>query len=708
MKLPAIDRRTLLIGGGAGVGLIVGFLAWPRREGSPLVPGNKDRLVNAYLRIGTDDRITVAVPQVEVGQGIWTGLAQIAADELGADFSRMAVEPAPHSDAYANRLFGDRASIRITASGTSIRSFEQPLREAAAAARDLLVRTAAAQWGVDPRECRASGSSVIHEGRAVRFGALAEAAARRVPGGEVALRDDRDGRLMGQPLPRLELGAKSDGSFRFASDVRLPHMLFASVRLAPHGGRIIDVDEQAAHRQQGLKRLVVRDQWVAAIADTWWAADRALERAAIKREGPAATSEQLSQRLHDQLDAGEFRQLVEVGNYSAAVEGSRPLAATYGIAPLPHHSLDASSAVARIADDRLELWAASRVPDLVRAAAARAAGVVLDRVSVYPMAIGDGSGTGFDLSIPAIAAELAREMKRPVSLALSHRESQQVDSVRAPLLARMTALPAPGGQIAAWRARIVGMSGLGATLAAIDGEKAPDFAPDGAPPPYGIASIRVEAADAALPMKTGYWRGSDEALMAFANESFIDEMARAAGMEPFAYRLAKLGNEPRLARVLTSATAIGGWDGGGAGSSMGLACASLQGSYIALVATATIGANQVVEVSKLTAAVDCGRVVNPGLVRQQVEGALLSGLAAATIPAPDRIGGLWKAVTMTGRPFERLAKVPEITVEIVGSRDDPGGISGLGMAVIAPAVANALFAATGRRLRNLPFDPKAA
>ncbi|WP_037499201.1 molybdopterin cofactor-binding domain-containing protein [Sphingomonas jaspsi] len=707
MKLPAIDRRTLLIGGGAGVGLVVGFLAWPRREGAPMVPGRNDRLVNAYLRIASDDRVTIAVPQAEVGQGIWTGLAQVAADELGADFARMAVEPAPHSDAYFNRLVDPKVPLRITALGTSIRSFEQPVREAAAAARDLLVRAAADQWSADPRECRTVGGRIVHEARSTSFGAVAEAASRLRPADAVQLRDDSDGRLIGQALPRLDLGAKSDGSFRFASDVRLADMLFASLRKAPSGGRIVGADERAALAQQGCRKLVVRDAWVAAIADSWWAADRALERAAIRREGPAVSSDDLAQRMADAIGGGAFDRMVDIGDYDAAVEGSRPLAATYSIAPLPHHSLDPPSAAAHWTNGRLDLWVATRVPDLVKAAVAKAGGLNDRDVNVYPMPIGDQSGTGFDASIAVIAAELARDAGRPVSLAMSHRDAQQSDRVRPPLRAAMTALPAPGGQIKAWRARLAGMASLSADLADLGGGRKPGFAPASASPPYAFPSLRVETVDAGLPIDTGYWRGGDEALTTFATESFIDEMARAAGMDPFAYRLAKLGGASRLARVLTIVTANGGWDGGGPGSSMGLACASLQSSHIALLATATIGADQSVEVSKLTAAVDCGRVVNPGLVRQQVESGLLAGLAAATVPAPDRVGGLWKAVTMTGRPFERLAKVPEVAVEIVGSRADPGGVSGLGIAVIAPAVANAIFAATGRRLRNLPFDPMA-
>jgi isoquinoline 1-oxidoreductase subunit beta len=272
----------------------------------------------------------------------------------------------------------------------------------------------------------------------------------------------------------------------------------------------------------------------------------------------------------------------------------------------------------------------------------------------------------------------------------------------------MAALPSPEGTIRAWSARLVGSPGLEASLARALDEPRPEYAPKANAPPYGIPAIRVEAVEAALPIRTGYWRGGEEAAAIFASESFIDEMARALHAEPLAFRIGMLGGAPRLARAISTAAAIGGWDGGAPGSTMGLACASLYGSFIGLLAEATISVDQRIKVSRLVAAVDAGRIVNPGLVRQQVEGALLTALAAATVPAPEIIAGMPRAAPIRGRGFERLHEVPKIEVELIRNDQEPGGVSGLGMAVLAPAVANALAAGTGRRLRNLPFDPMSA
>jgi isoquinoline 1-oxidoreductase beta subunit len=252
------------------------------------------------------------------------------------------------------------------------------------------------------------------------------------------------------------------------------------------------------------------------------------------------------------------------------------------------------------------------------------------------------------------------------------------------------------------------MAGLEASLARATGKESRNFAPRGSVPPYGIPAIRIDAVDAALPLRTGYMRGGSEVAATFATESFLDEMARAMGLEPLACRIGMLGGAPRLARAITTATAIGGWDGGGPGSSMGLACASLFGSHIGLLAEATMGADQRVRVSRLVAAVDAGRIVNPNLVRQQIEGGLLTALADATVAAPEYVAAMPRAEPMRGRGYERLHEVPKIEVELISGNDEPGGISGLGMAVLAPAVANAIAAGTGRRLRNLPFDPMAA
>jgi isoquinoline 1-oxidoreductase beta subunit len=707
MKLPAVDRRTLLIGGGAGVGLVVAFLAWPRQEGSPLRPGRRERVFGPFLKIGIDGRVTMAVPQIETGQGIWTGLAQIAADELGAAWENMAVEPAPHGDAYINRLIAHdyEVTTRITAGSSSIRAFEQPLREAAAQARMMLCEEAAARWSVNAAECDTADGFAVHEGKRLSLAELAAEAAGRVPPKTAVLRPIGSGKLAGEPLPRLDLPAKSDGSLRFAGDIRLPRMIFASVRMAPPGGKLTGYSRDAAKAQSGLIDLVVRQDWLAALGQTWWAADHALSRAAPRFTG--TDMRDVGALLATAMTSGDARHVFEQGDYAEAIEGSRPLAATYSIAPTPHHSLEAPAAVARFTGDRLEVWAGTQIPDLAHAAAAEAAGISESDVALYAVPVGDGSGGSMDLRVIEMAVELARHAKRPVSLTFPPDVAQNQDQVRAPMLAKMAALPSPGGTIQAWSGRLVGMAGLAATLEGAQGKHAPKFTPNDSAPPYGVPHIRMSAVTAESPIRTGYMRGGDEAMIIFATESFIDELARALHSEPLAFRIGMLGGSPRLARTVSAAAAIGSWDGGGPGSSMGLACASLYGSHIGLLAEATIGADQTIKVSRLVAAVDAGRIVNPNLVRQQIEGGLLAALAAALIPAPEYIVAMPRAVPMRSG-YERLRDTPKIEVEIIQSNAAPGGISGLGMAVLAPAVANAIAAGTGRRLRKLPFDPMAA
>jgi isoquinoline 1-oxidoreductase beta subunit len=708
MKLPAVSRRTLLVGGGAGVGLVVAFLAWPRQAGSPLRPGPNEAVFGSFLRIGIDGRVTLAVPQLETGQGIWTGLAQVAADELGASWENMAVEPSPHGEAYANRLIAQDYGIetRITAGSSSIRAFERPLREAAAVARTMLCDAAADRWGVRAEECDTQGGFVIHEGKRIGFGEVSADASRLKPPAAPRLRAPGSGKLAGEALPRLDLPAKSDGSLRFASDVRLPRMIHASVRMAPPGGRLTGFSRELARQQHGLIDLIVRDNWMAALGQTWWAAENALTRATPRFSGKR--SGDINQHLADMLEIGEAERLFERGDYAEATRGSTPLSATYSIAPTPHRSLEAPAAVARFSGDRLEVWAATQIPDLARTAAAKTAGIAEDEVTLYPMPVGDGSGSAFQTDAVSIAVELAKHAGRPVCLAFPPATAQNQDAVRGPLLARMAALPSPEGSISAWHGRFAGAAGLEASLSVASGKQHPSFRPAEAAPPYGFPAIRIDAIEADLPMRTGYMRGGEEAMLSFATESFVDEVGRAVGAEPLAFRMGMLGGSPRLAQAIMTASKIGGWDGGGPGSSMGLACASLYGSHIGLLAEATVGADQQIKVSRLVAAVDAGRIVNSGLVIQQIEGGLLAALAAALVPAPEYVAGMPRAAPIRGRGFERLHEVPEIVVEVIRNNEEPGGISGLGMAVLAPAVANAIAAGTGRRLRSLPFDTMSA
>ena len=699
-----IDRRTLLVGGGIGVGLVVawGTWRWGQRPGEAA-----EQSFGSYLKIGRDGRVIVAVPQVETGQGIWTALPQLVADELGARWDMVGAEPAPLTGSYANpfaeeegwfeglgflrRWRLDDGAARITARSTSVRAFEHEMREAGAAARHMLVATAAKGWGVDESECDTRDGRVVHGGQSLSFGALAEDAAAFSPPSSPAVRQG-ERPVAGKPMPRLDLPAKSSGTFRFAGDVRLPEMLFASARMTPAGGRVSGYEKG--------KDIIAGKGWVAGVGTTWWAAERALKAANVRFDAPRSPLS-VDARLDDALAAGEVETMFSRGDYQAAVQGSRALTALYRVAPALHLDLEPLTATARYRNGRAEVWAPAQAPELARTLAQTVAG----EATFYPMPVGGQSGRAIEPDAIPIAVELALRLGRPVQLSLSGAVTQNRDHPSPPALARMYGLPGAGGLTAAWKMRLVTSGGLSAALARLAGESSGSIEAQGIGGiPYGIPNVRIDAVPVELPFAAGYMRGSPERELTFFIESFADELARAAGLDPVAFRMPLLGSNPRLANCLQRATALAGWDGGGAGSSMGLAATSAFGSHIALVAEASIGTDQRIAVHKLVASLDCGRVVNPGIVVQQIEGGLIWAVGQATVAAPDWRGGMPLSRPLGGLGLPRIGSLPEIIVDLVPSGEAPGGVNGLGVAVLAPAVANAIHAATGRRMRTLPFD----
>ena len=716
LALPEVDRRTLLIGGGAGVGLVVVFLAWPR--GAPRLVDRREgeHAFGHYIRIARDGRVTIAVPQTEIGQGVWTALPQIAADELGAAWEMVAVEPAPLGSVYANGIAEEEGwleglgtlrrwqlqrdgAARITARSSSIRAFEMPLRETGAVAKSMLVRAAARRWGVPAGECDTVGGAVTWRDQRLPFGELAEEASALDPPDEAPLRASGRGELIGQALPRLDLPAKSDGSFRFAADVRLPDMLFAAARLAPLGGRIRSFSRSAAERA-GARQIIVTDRWLAVVAETGWAAERALKAASVRYEGPGGDVN-LRQQCQDLLDGGSLQRTISRGDYDSAMEGSRALTASYWVAPSLHGGLEPLSATARPSGDEMEVWTGTQAPSLARHL------LNAKNSRLYPMPAGDSGGRAIEADMAPIAAELARRLGKPVQVTLSANASFNQDRPAPPFLIRLKALPSGSSAPSAWKAEIATADGFGSSLARLTATDAPSGTGNlaGAIPPYAMANVAVDTVAVPLPFAPGYMRGYPESALTFATESFVDDLARAMGSEPLAYRMGMLSGSPRLARCLATAAALGGWDGGGSGSNLGLACASAFGSHIALLAEASVGTDQRLAVHRLVAAVDCGRMTNVGLVRQQVESGLLWALGQATASLPEFAGGMAVARPL-GLPT--IKETPDIRVELVASAAPPGGLSGLPATVLAPALANAVAAGTGLRLRSLPFDPASA
>lgn len=732
---PGIDRRTLLIGGGAGVGLLLAWTVWPRSYAPNLAVGDKEAGFGAWLKIATDGRVTVAIPQCEYGQGVFTTLPQVLADELGADWRMVGVEPAPLNPLYGNSLASEvlfpdlvpdrlrethamRSILMLTGGSTSMRSFEAPLRQAGATARAMLCQAAARRWGVNWEACDTVGGFVVHGQQRIGIGELAaDAAGEDVPA-ELTYREGESGRLAGEPAPRLDGPGKVDGSANFAGDIRLPGMVFAAIRQGPIGAtRLVSIDEAAARAVPGTLHIVRDTRWVAVAANNWWAAAQALDAIDPRFE---ITSRVESETIQAALDAaldGDGVRMHSVGDLSATFKGARVVTATYRAGVALHAAIEPMTATAVWEDGRVRLWLPTQAPPLARAAVARALGIGTGDVIVHPVLAGGSFGQNLEHLAGQQAAVIARAVNKPVQLTWSRGETSSHDRYRPPAAARMTARLGANGAVMGWLAKVAAPSSgheladrlvRGDALAGVSriGRGAGDpAAVAGAVPPYRIANLAVDHHRAEIGLPTGYWRSGAHSYTAFFTESFIDELAHVADIEAFSFRIAMLGGEPRLARCLSTVASLGGWQGGLPGSGQGIACHAFAGSYIAVMAEASVGGDQRVQVSRLVAAVDCGRVINPSVVEQQIEGGLIFGMAAALGVTTGFTGNIADARSLRDLDLPRLSNTPEIMVELVASEAEPGGVSELAVPAVAPAIANALYAATGMRLRQLPLIP---
>ncbi len=733
--MAAISRRGLLVGGGAGVGLIVAWGLWPRSYAPNLVASPGETVLNSWLKIGIDGHVTVAVPQLEHGQGVYTALPQIVADELGADWRTVAVEPAPINPLYANPLavdelfdgsfaripddvlgtVGTRAAAMLTGGSTSVRMFEEACRIAGAGARVLLCQAAAARWDVAADACTVEAGFVVYRAKRLRFADLAADAATRTLPNPLPIGGQGAGKLAGRSVPRLDVPAKVDGSATFAGDIRLPDMVHAAIRQGPAANsRLVRVDRAAADQIRGVLQVVENPRWVAAIATTWWAAATALDALAPRFEtrGRAVDSRTIEAALMAAFDGPGLR-VARGGDLTGVFTGATLVTAEYSAGVGIHAAIETMSATAAYRDGRLQLWLPTAAPAAARTAAARAAGISENAVVVHPVMAGGGFGATLDPLVAEQAAVLAVTLRRPVNLVWSRGEDTLHDRYRPPAKARMAARIAGNGAILGWSAKIAAPStgielanrvlpGVLTGLASI-GANGDRYAVAGATPPYRLPAFAIDHHPADIGMPTGHLRGGAHGYTAFFTECFLDELAHVGRNEPLSYRIGMLGGDARLARCLSTVAALGGWNGGVPGSGQGIACHAFRGSYIAVLAEAHIGDDQRVVVDRLVAAVDCGRVINPDIVRQQIEGGLVFGMAQALGASTSFTRGLADVRGFAGLGLPRLADTPDIVVDVARSDEDPGGVGELGVPPVAPAIANALHSATGYRIRSLPL-----
>ncbi|MGP1282523.1 MAG: molybdopterin cofactor-binding domain-containing protein [Parasphingopyxis sp.] len=733
-----ITRRRVLIGGGIGAGLVVAWGVWPRHYVHNLVAGEGETVFNAFLKIGEDGHVSVIVPQAEMGQGVWTALPQALADELGADWRTVGVETAPINPLYANdflvagesggampsflgsigrwatREYAVRNALMITGGSTSIRGFEDRFREAGAAARAVLCKAAAARWDADWQACDTADGFVVLGERRLRFGELAADAADYAPPNTLTLRNPAGRPITGQSMPRIDLPSKVDGSARYAGDVRLPEMVFAAARQAPSGRhRLARVNRDAANNVFGVTAIFENPRFAACVATNWWAANRGVEALVPEWESDADTvvdDASISQALQDALDGDGGRRFVDEGDLTAAFGTSGAHRATYDVGLAPHAAIEPLTATARVRGDRLEIWAPTQAPGLMRAAVADAIGYSESRVTIYPMLLGGAFGRKIENDAAVQVAIIARRMNRPVQLTWSREEETRSDYYRPAARGRLTAKLAPDGSIAAWHSRIAVPSTNNQLFQRImpsvffgDVDDPDPGAVEGARPAYAIPNLAVEHMPADIGVETGIWRSVGHSYTAFFTECFIDEMAARAGVEPLSFRIAMLGQQPRLARCLTTAATLGGWDGGEQGGGMGLAAHSCFGSHVAMVVRLHIGDDQRPVIDRIAAAVDCGRIINPEIVRQQIEGGIVFGMSQALGRAIGYAEDEPLATNFHELGLPILADIPEIEIDLIVSSDEPGGVGEIAVPPVAPAIGNAIFAATGQRLRSIPF-----
>jgi isoquinoline 1-oxidoreductase beta subunit len=708
-----VSRRDFVVvlaaaGGGLLLGCRVSGPNHPMSITTRMVPAGPQAFApNAFVRVGTDNVVTVILPQAEMGQGILTALSMMVAEELEVGLDQVRVEHAPADDRiYANPHLG----FQVTGGSTSVRAFYEPMRQAGAAARSLMVVAAAQSWGVDPTSCRAEKGKVIHSGtgRTVTYGEVAERAAKLPVPDKVALKNPKDFSLIGTPAKRLDTPSKVNGTALYGIDVRLPGMKIATVAASPVlGGKVAALNVKKAMAIKGVHQVINLGEVIAVVADHMWAAKQGLAALAIRWDdgpnGKISTADVVKE-----LEEASRQQPVVARNEGDAGPPARMIEAVYQAPFLAHAAMEPLSCTVHVQQDSCEVWAGSQVQGRARATAAQVTGLPLEKVVFHNYLLGGGFGRRLEHDYVTQAVRIARQVEVPVKVVWTREEDVQHDVYRPYYFDRIAAGLDADGKLATWSHRIVGISILArwappAFKNGLDGD-----AVDGSVQlPYDIPSIRVEYVRHEEPVvRTGWWRGVGVTHNNYVIESFIDEIATASGQDPVAFRRGMLEKSPRARAVLDLAAEKAGWGkplppGHGRGVAL---MYSGWDTYVAQIAEVEVSGKGEIGVRRIVCAVDCGTIINPDTVTAQIESGVVFGIS----------GALWGEITIKNGRVEqsnfhdyrvlRMNETPSIEVYLVRNLEAPGGMGEPGTAATAPALANAVFAATGKRIRQLPLE----
>jgi isoquinoline 1-oxidoreductase beta subunit len=709
-RAPRMNRRAFLASAAAAGGtLALGF-------DIPLGPrttraSESVSEITVWIVIEPDDTVVIRVAKSEMGQGSFTALPMLVAEELECDWNKVKAEFAsPHENRKRNRAWGNMS----TGASRSITASQNDLRRAGATARELLIAAAAAAWNVPAKECIAANSVITHgpSGRTTTFGSVAAEAADMAPPAQIPLKDPKDWKLIGTRQRRLDVPDKVTGKPIYAIDVHLPGMLYAAIVQCPvFKGTLRSVDEAELAGMKGIRRVVKLPDAVAVVADSWWRAKKAAETLSVTWDfaGHAdVSSDTIREQLHAGLSAGDARVGRNDGDVDRALgQAVKRIEADYEVPFLGHATMEPQNCTAHVTPDRVEIWAPTQDGETALAIAADAAGVSADKVVVNKMMLGCGFGRrGIFQDFVRQAVLIAKEVSEPVKLVWTREEDTRHGFYRPVASARMTAgLDADGIPIA-WKIRTSGQSIIAAVSPrvmqfGVDRNFLQGLLED---MPYHVPNYRVDFAMRNTHVPVGVWRSVNHSQNAFFKESFVDEMAYAAGADPYLFRRALLAKQPKELAVLDAAAARAEWGSPlPPGLFRGIALHDSQSSICAQVVEASVDEDGEIRVHRVVSAIDCGHVVNPLSVEMQTESAIVFGLTAALYGEITIKDGQVEQSNFHDYPMLRLADMPRVETVIVPSEGFWGGAGETPVPPLAPALCNAIFAATGKRIRSLPL-----
>lgn len=684
-----LSRRDFIkVSSAAGAGLVLSFYLPSKGEALESAAEGATFVPNAWLRIDNDGIVTVTVARSEMGQGVHTSMPMMVAEELEADWKKVRVEQAiAHPTKYGSMSTGGSFSVRGS---------WQTLRIAGATARELLITAAAQTWGVDKSTCRAENGAVVHSsGKRLPFGELASKAATIHVPTSISLKEPKDFKILGKRFPKLDTPSKVNGSARFGIDVRVPGMLFASIERSPvFGGKVSSYDASKAKTVPGVRDVVKIDSGIAVVATSTWDAFQGRKALSVTwDEGQYANQSSVAiWQLFDETAKSKGSIDDYAGNTELAFgESAKKVEAVYYAPLIAHATPEPMNCVADVRADRCEIWAPTQSPQQVQGEAARILGLPLDKVKVNVTLIGGAFGRRLQVDYASDAVRVSKAIGAPVSVVWTREDDMQHDWYRPCTYNVMKAGLDKDGWPVAWLHRIVGPSSRG-------------LAVGGSTPSYAIPNFQIESHIKETGVTIGAWRSVGPSQNGFVIESFIDELAYAAKKDPFEYRRHLLAKSPRLRRALEFAAGKAGWGKPlPPGVGRGIAAVESFGSSVAEVVEASVEKNGTIKIHRIVAAVDCGPVVNPNTLEAQVEGGITYSLSSVLKDEITVAKGRVAQSNFDDYRIMTIDEMPKVETYIIPSTESVGGIGEPGLPPVAPALCNAIFAATGIRIRRLPI-----